>query len=56
MMSALTENEQEKIYFGGMQYAKAIAVTSILGGFFGGAGAVVGAAIAATGPDCLAWW
>jgi len=33
-----------------------IVVSASLGGLFGGAGAVVGAIAAATGPSCLALW
>lgn len=55
-MKELTKEEMESIYFGDKECAKAIAIGGILGGFFGGAGALVGAAIAAGGPDCLGWW
>jgi hypothetical protein len=33
-----------------------IVFSSLTGGLFGGAGAIVGAALAATGPSCLALW
>ena len=33
-----------------------VVVSASLGGLFGGAGAVVGAVVAATGPSCLALW
>jgi hypothetical protein len=33
-----------------------IAVSATVGGLFGGAGAVIGAITAATGPSCLGWW
>jgi hypothetical protein len=33
-----------------------ILVSASLGGLFGGAGAVIGAVAAATGPSCLALW
>jgi len=33
-----------------------IAVSATVGGLFGGAGAAVGAVLAATGPSCLGWW
>ncbi|MEO5912093.1 MAG: hypothetical protein ABIP95_14475 [Pelobium sp.] len=56
MMKELTEKEMKEIYFGDKECAKAIAIGGILGGVFGGAGALIGGAIAATGPDCLGWW
>lgn len=55
-MRELTEKEMEEISFGNMQCAKVIAIGGVIGGFFGGVGAIVGAAIAGTGPDCLGWW
>lgn len=55
-MIELTEKEMEEIHFGDKECAKAIAIGGILGGVFGGAGALIGGAIAATGPDCLGWW
>lgn len=33
-----------------------IAVSATVGGLFGGAGAIIGAIAAATGPSCLAIW
>lgn len=39
-----------------MACAASIAFNASLGGLFGGAGALVGAAFAATGPACLGWW
>ena len=33
-----------------------IGISASFGGLFGGAGAVVGALAAATGPSCLGWW
>ncbi|MES3016638.1 MAG: hypothetical protein V4721_02615 [Bacteroidota bacterium] len=33
-----------------------IVATAAVGGLFGGVGALLGAAAAATGPNCLGWW
>jgi hypothetical protein len=33
-----------------------IASSAVVGGLFGGAGAIIGAVAAATGPGCLALW
>lgn len=33
-----------------------IVASASFGGLFGGAGALIGAVAAATGPSCLAWW
>lgn len=38
------------------QCAYNIGISASLGGLFGGAGALVGAIAAATGPSCLALW
>jgi len=40
----------------GNQCAYQIASSAVLGGLFGGAGAVIGAVAAATGPGCLSLW
>ncbi|MFC5284487.1 hypothetical protein ACFSSE_17890 [Pedobacter alpinus] len=51
------ENEQmEKIFVGKGQCGKAVALGALFGGLFGGIGSVAGGLIAATGPECLAWW
>lgn len=57
-MKDLTE-EQSKACKGGyaaMSCGYNIVVSASLGGLFGGAGAVVGAVAAATGPSCLGLW
>ena len=33
-----------------------VGISASFGSLFGGAGAVVGALAAATGPSCLGWW
>jgi hypothetical protein len=38
------------------QCAYQIASSALVGGLFGGAGAVIGAVAAATGPGCLSLW
>lgn len=40
----------------GNQCLYQIACSAFIGGLFGGAGAVVGAVAAATGPGCLSLW
>jgi ribosomal protein S9 len=58
-MKQLSE-EKAKELIGGTtpvgQCAYNIGVSASLGGLFGGAGALVGAIAAATGPSCLALW
>jgi len=53
-------NEEADALKGGTAAASScaynIVFSSITGGLFGGAGAIVGAALAATGPSCLALW
>ena len=38
------------------QCAYQIASSAVVGGLFGGAGAIIGAVAAATGPGCLSLW
>ena len=40
----------------GNQCAYQIASSAVVGGLFGGAGAIIGAVAAATGPGCLSLW
>ena len=51
-MKDLSIAEAEELNGGASQCATNIA----FGGLFGGAGAVIGAVAAATGPACLGWW
>ncbi|PTQ92139.1 hypothetical protein C8P68_11414 [Mucilaginibacter yixingensis] len=59
-MKDLSEKEAEEIK-GGLKVSMEdcgynVAMSASLGGLFGGAGAVIGAVAAATGPSCLGWW
>ena len=36
--------------------AVSIGLSAAIGGFFGGVGSLVGAAVAATGPSCAGLW
>jgi len=40
----------------GNQCAYQIISSAVVGGLFGGAGVIIGAVAAATGPGCLALW
>jgi len=57
-MKILTDAEADQLKGGAAASSCAynIAFSAITGGLFGGPGAIVGAAIAATGPSCLALW
>jgi len=56
-MKDLSDEEAAKLTAGvASQCAYNIGISASLGGLFGGAGAVVGAITAATGPSCLGWW
>ncbi|MFI5162351.1 MAG: hypothetical protein ACHQHN_13815 [Sphingobacteriales bacterium] len=55
-MEYLSDAEAEDLKGGVSQCAYNIGISASLGGLFGGAGAVIGAVAAATGPSCLGWW
>lgn len=55
-MKNLPDEEAAKLKAGVSQCAYNIGVSASVGGLFGGAGAAVGAVLAATGPSCLGWW
>ncbi|SEM74336.1 hypothetical protein ACRQ5D_31295 [Mucilaginibacter sp. P25] len=58
-MKDLTDEHADELKGGaasGMSCGYNIVVSASLGGLFGGAGAVVGAVVAATGPSCLGLW
>lgn len=55
-MKNLTDAEADELKGGVSQCAYNIGISASLGGLFGGAGAVIGAVAAATGPSCLGWW
>jgi len=56
-MKTLNFKEMEKVQGGGSaECGVALAFSTGAGAIFGGIGALVGAAAAATGPSCLAWW
>jgi len=55
-MNELKDSEADELKGGVSQCAYNIGVSASFGGLFGGAGAVIGAVAAATGPSCLGWW
>jgi hypothetical protein len=58
-MKDLTDEQANELKGGAasaMSCGYNIVVSASLGGLFGGAGAVVGAVAAATGPSCLGLW
>jgi hypothetical protein len=55
-MKNLTDSEAHGLKGGVSQCAYNIGISASLGGLFGGAGALIGAVAAATGPSCLGWW
>jgi hypothetical protein len=55
-MKDLTDAEASQLKGGASSCGYNIVVSATVGGLFGGAGAVVGAIAAATGPSCLGWW
>ena len=57
-MKDLSNETAEELKGGssGSQCAYQIASSAFVGGLFGGAGAVIGAIAAATGPGCLSLW
>jgi hypothetical protein len=56
IMNDLSQIEAKELTGGAGQCATNIAFAASLGGLFGGAGAVIGAVAAATGPACLGLW
>jgi hypothetical protein len=55
-MKNLLDSEAEKLTGGLSSCGYNIVASASFGGLFGGAGALIGAIAAATGPSCLAWW
>jgi hypothetical protein len=57
-MKDLSNEDAQQLKAGtsGNQCLYQIASSAFVGGLFGGAGAVVGAVAAATGPGCLSLW
>jgi hypothetical protein len=53
-MKDLSDAEAKELKGGACGYN--IVVSATVGGLFGGAGAAIGAVLAATGPSCLALW
>jgi hypothetical protein len=56
IMKDLTDAQASELKGGVSQCAYNIGISASFGGLFGGAGAVIGAVAAATGPSCLGWW
>jgi hypothetical protein len=55
-MKNLTDEIADELEGGVSQCAYNIVVSASIGGMFSGAGALVGAALAATGPSCMGLW
>ena len=55
-MKELSDERADALKGGVSQCGYNIVASATVGGLFGGAGAVVGAVVAATGPSCLGWW
>lgn len=55
-MKDLSDPQADERCGGVGQCAYNVVVSASVGGLFGGAGAVIGAITAATGPSCLGWW
>ena len=55
-MKELKDEEAKCLRGGSSNCAYNIGISASLGGLFGGAGALIGAAVAATGPSCLGLW
>ena len=57
-MTQLTDDQADEIKAGSASgnCGYNILMSASLGGLFGGAGAVIGAVAAATGPSCLQLW
>jgi hypothetical protein len=55
-MKDLSDADAKELKGGSSSCGYNIAMSATVGGLFGGAGAAVGAVLAATGPSCLGWW
>lgn len=55
-MRAMSDEELEQLPGAAGDCLTSIALTASVGGLFGGVGAIIGAAAAASGPNCLGWW
>lgn len=57
-MEQLTDEQSDQIKAGAAasDCGYHIVMSASIGGLFGGAGAIIGAVAAATGPSCLALW
>jgi len=55
-MKDLTDSQADDLKGGISTCGYNIVASASFGGLFGGAGAVIGAIAAATGPSCLGWW
>ncbi|MCC8407727.1 hypothetical protein LJ707_02220 [Mucilaginibacter sp. UR6-1] len=55
-MKELSDAQAKQMIGGATSCGYHIVVSATVGGLFGGAGAAIGAVIAATGPSCLGWW
>lgn len=55
-MRIMSDEELDQLPGAAGDCVTSIAYTAAVGSLFGGVGAILGAAAAATGPNCLAWW
>lgn len=55
-MRVLSDDELEQLPGGSGECLTSIVMSAAVGGIFGGVGAIIGAAAAASGPACLGWW
>ncbi len=56
LMKVMSDEELDQLSGAAGDCLTSVVTTAAVGGLFGGVGAIIGAAAAATGPNCLAWW
>ena len=55
-MRTMSDEELDELTGAAGDCVTSIVATAAVGGLFGGVGAIIGAAAAASGPNCLGWW
>ncbi len=55
-MRVMSDEELDQLPGAAGDCLTSVVTTAAVGGLFGGVGAILGAAAAATGPNCLEWW
>jgi hypothetical protein len=55
-MKTLSDEQAVELKGGSSACGYQIVSSAVVGGLFGGAGAIIGAVAAATGPGCLGLW